>query len=274
MPGMDGFEAAELIRQRKRCAHTPIIFLTAFADVPTTVKAMKSGAMEFLTKPFDDRELLDAIYRALERDQVARDFRQKLRDETRKLPEVVEIIAPLEAAAAQKADEAVAAAPDLDEAGQAALRKEILDEAERQQILPRLAEHEHKVWATVPRPEGVETVTLSGVSRSYARHPDDAQEAADSIERFLKTNASLFRLGVDGISETLRHGASGKTAVVRITGRSFPEQAEMLADAEGLETSRKTLAQQRETEARNEFQPDRMKITHQLQVPTRDEQQP
>jgi len=57
---------------------TPVIFLTAFADVPTTVKAMKSGALEFLTKPFDDQELLDAIYRALERDQVARDQQHQL----------------------------------------------------------------------------------------------------------------------------------------------------------------------------------------------------
>ena len=229
------------------------------------------------SRPLGFDEAYDQVvkdWKERQRDQVARDFRELIRAETRKLPEVAEIIAPLEAAAAQKADEAVAAAPDLDEAGKAALRKEILDEADRQQILPRLAEHEHKVWSTVARPEGVEVVTLTGVSRSYARHPDDAQEAADSIERFLKTNASLFRLGVDGISEPLRHGASGKTAVVRVTGRSFPEQTEMLADAEGLETSRKTLAQQRETEARNEFQPDRMKITHQLQVPTRDEQQP
>ena len=58
LPGMDG--------------------LTAFADVPTTVKAMKSGAMEFLTKPFDDQELLEAIYRALERDDVARGQQHEL----------------------------------------------------------------------------------------------------------------------------------------------------------------------------------------------------
>jgi hypothetical protein len=50
---------------------------------------------------------------------------------------VAELIKPLEEAAAQQADEAVAAAPDLDEAGKAALRKQILDEADRTQILPR-----------------------------------------------------------------------------------------------------------------------------------------
>jgi hypothetical protein len=208
-----------------------------------------------------------------QRDQAARDFRERLREETRKLPEVAEIIAPLQAAAEKAADEAVAAATDLDEAGRAALRKEMLDEAERQQILPRLAEHEHKVWSTIPRPDGVESIALTGVSRSYARHPDDAAEAADSIERFLKTNGRLFTLGVDAISDTLRFASGSKTAIVHITGRAFPEQAEMLADAAGLEASRQTLAQQRESEARNEFMPDRMKTTHQLRVPTRQEQQ-
>ena len=50
----------------------PIIFITGHGDIPMTVKAMKSGAVEFLTKPFRDQELLDAIHLALERDRVAR----------------------------------------------------------------------------------------------------------------------------------------------------------------------------------------------------------
>ena len=76
LPGMDGLDVQRALAEAG--ITTPIIFLTAFADVPTTVKAMKSGAMEFLTKPFDDQELLDAICRALERDQVARDQQQEL----------------------------------------------------------------------------------------------------------------------------------------------------------------------------------------------------
>ena len=76
LPGMDGLAVQRALAEAG--ITTPIIFLTAFADVPTTVKAMKSGAMEFLTKPFDDQELLDAIYRALERDQVARDQQHAL----------------------------------------------------------------------------------------------------------------------------------------------------------------------------------------------------
>ncbi|HXM09584.1 MAG TPA: response regulator transcription factor [Terriglobales bacterium] len=50
----------------------PIIFITAHSDVPMTVRAMKAGAVEFLTKPFHDQELLDAIQLALERDRIRR----------------------------------------------------------------------------------------------------------------------------------------------------------------------------------------------------------
>jgi FixJ family two-component response regulator len=50
----------------------PIIFITGHGDIPMTVKAMKSGAVEFLTKPFRDQDLLDAIHLALDRDRVAR----------------------------------------------------------------------------------------------------------------------------------------------------------------------------------------------------------
>jgi FixJ family two-component response regulator len=56
----------------------PIIFITGHGDIPMTVKAMKSGALEFLTKPFLDQALLDAIHHALDRDQVARQQGVKL----------------------------------------------------------------------------------------------------------------------------------------------------------------------------------------------------
>jgi FixJ family two-component response regulator len=51
----------------------PIIFITAHGDVPMSVKALKSGAVEFLTKPFRDQDLLDAIQQALQRDRAARE---------------------------------------------------------------------------------------------------------------------------------------------------------------------------------------------------------
>jgi FixJ family two-component response regulator len=76
LPGMNGLEVQrELARSG---ILMPVIFITGHGDIPTTVKAMKSGAVEFLTKPFHDQALLDAIYQALDRDQVAREQQQEL----------------------------------------------------------------------------------------------------------------------------------------------------------------------------------------------------
>src|SRR6201988_2294685 len=58
----------------------PIIFITAHGDVPMSVRALKSGDVEFLTKPFRDQDLLDAIQQALERDRVAREHRGKIEE--------------------------------------------------------------------------------------------------------------------------------------------------------------------------------------------------
>src|SRR6202023_1798786 len=66
LPGISGLDLQhELKRER---ISIPIIFLTAHADVPMSVKAMKSGAVEFLTKPFRQQDLLDAVYLALAQD--------------------------------------------------------------------------------------------------------------------------------------------------------------------------------------------------------------
>jgi FixJ family two-component response regulator len=56
----------------------PIIFITGHADVPMTVKAMKSGAVEFLTKPFREQDLLDVIHRALKGDRAVRENRREV----------------------------------------------------------------------------------------------------------------------------------------------------------------------------------------------------
>jgi FixJ family two-component response regulator len=58
----------------------PIIFITGHGDIPMTVKAMKSGAVEFLTKPFRDQDLLDAIQQALQRDRAAREQQNEVDD--------------------------------------------------------------------------------------------------------------------------------------------------------------------------------------------------
>jgi len=58
----------------------PIIFITGHGDIPMSVKAMKSGAVEFLTKPFRDQDLLDAIHQALDRDRAIRQQQRELKD--------------------------------------------------------------------------------------------------------------------------------------------------------------------------------------------------
>src|SRR5918996_5638934 len=69
LPGLSGLDLQqELVRVR---CQIPIIFITGYGDIPMTVQAMKAGAIEFLTKPFRDQALLDAIEHALERDRVA-----------------------------------------------------------------------------------------------------------------------------------------------------------------------------------------------------------
>src|ERR1700676_1259961 len=70
LPGVSGLDfQRELANAGIRI---PIIFITGHGDIPMTVKAMKSGAVEFLTKPFRDQDLLDAIHQALDRDRVMR----------------------------------------------------------------------------------------------------------------------------------------------------------------------------------------------------------
>ena len=69
LPGLSGLELQQ--RAALKCSHIPTIFLSAKGDIPTTVEAMKSGALEFLTKPFRSEELLSAIREALERSRLA-----------------------------------------------------------------------------------------------------------------------------------------------------------------------------------------------------------
>jgi FixJ family two-component response regulator len=66
----------------------PIIFITAHADIPMTVKAMKLGAVEFLTKPFREQDLLDAIQQALERDRTNREERREMETLQRRFDEL------------------------------------------------------------------------------------------------------------------------------------------------------------------------------------------
>jgi FixJ family two-component response regulator len=70
LPGLSGLDLQK--RMAEVNIEIPIVFITGHGDVPTSVRAMKAGAVEFLTKPFADRDLLDAIQQAIKRDRAAR----------------------------------------------------------------------------------------------------------------------------------------------------------------------------------------------------------
>jgi FixJ family two-component response regulator len=75
LPGLSGLELQRTLVDAGILI--PIVFLTAHADIPMTVRAMKAGAVEFLTKPVHDQDLLDAIQQAIERDRGAREQRSE-----------------------------------------------------------------------------------------------------------------------------------------------------------------------------------------------------
>src|ERR1700730_18916944 len=76
LPGVNGLEFQRQLANSG--IRIPVIFITAHGDIPMTVKAMKSGAVEFLTKPFLEQDLLDAIHQALARDQATRQQQRDL----------------------------------------------------------------------------------------------------------------------------------------------------------------------------------------------------
>ena len=78
LPGLSGLDLQK--RMAEINLEIPIIFITGQGDVPTSVQAMKAGALEFLTKPLADRDLLDAIQQAVRRDRAARQRQAKIRE--------------------------------------------------------------------------------------------------------------------------------------------------------------------------------------------------
>jgi len=78
LPGVSGLDfQAELAKAN---IHIPIIFMTGHGDIPMSVQAMKAGAVDFLTKPFRDQDMLDAVAAAIERDRSRRKDEQRLSD--------------------------------------------------------------------------------------------------------------------------------------------------------------------------------------------------
>src|SRR5260221_9848990 len=90
MPGLSGMELQRELTQSG--IPIPIIFITGHGDIPMSVRAMKAGAVEFLTKPFRSRSLLEAVRAAIERDRSA----QKARSETGELRQRYEQLTPRE----------------------------------------------------------------------------------------------------------------------------------------------------------------------------------
>jgi FixJ family two-component response regulator len=90
LPGISGLDFQRELREAN--IHIPIIFISAHGDIPMTVRAMRAGAVEFLTKPFRDQELLDAIQQGLERDLA----RRTQETEVAKLRERFESLTPRE----------------------------------------------------------------------------------------------------------------------------------------------------------------------------------
>jgi len=97
MPGLSGLDLQRDLTEGN--IHIPIIFITGHGDIPMSVRAMKAGAVEFLTKPFRDQDLLDAIQQALDRDRRARsqqadsaDLRNRLHSLTPRESEVFELV--------------------------------------------------------------------------------------------------------------------------------------------------------------------------------------
>lgn len=73
LPGLNGLEVGSLLRNAGY--DMPVIYMTAYGDVPTSVRAMKEGAVDFLPKPVDERELLNAVQRAVASDRATRQAR-------------------------------------------------------------------------------------------------------------------------------------------------------------------------------------------------------
>ena len=97
LPGLSGLDLqSELARAG---IETPIVFITGHGDIPMSVRAMKAGALEFLTKPFRDQDLLDAIRQAIQRDQELQqeraettDLRKRVRSLTPRELEVMKLV--------------------------------------------------------------------------------------------------------------------------------------------------------------------------------------
>lgn len=261
----------------KRTEVGSAVAVESFRDATAAVVAFIQQRVDEAPLSFEDgrEQVLDA-WKEEQRDQLAEDFREELSERTRALPDVAEVVDSILAAAAETAEARIAEDAELTDEQKEQIRSDAVD-AEQFTIDARVSADEHRVWdelvAEYLEKGGVERVAYADVSRAYAQNPDEADEP-DSLARYVKSNAALKSLGVDGISQRLRHAVSGSSVVVRVSDRSFPDKAAMFGDEEGLRTARTVMSSEKARAASTAMlDVEAMKAEYKLEVVERDEQQ-
>jgi RNA polymerase sigma factor (sigma-70 family) len=151
LPGLNGLDLQQELA--KANVQIPIIFITGHGDIPTSVRAMKAGAAEFLTKPFRDQDLLDGIQQCIERDRAAREqrsqaegLRQRYDSLTAREREVMELVV------SGLLNKQIAAQLDLSEITVKVHRSRIMAKMQAASLaaLVRMSERLESVFSPVP----------------------------------------------------------------------------------------------------------------------------
>lgn len=275
---IDGFEgftenAAEGFLKRTSVGNAVSVEPFRGAEAATVALVEERVDEQPLTFEEGRDQVLEA-WKKEQRDQLAVEFREELSERTKALPDVAEVVESILAAAREAAEERIAADPELTEEEAEQIRADAI-EAEQATIDARVSQDEHRVWdelvAEYVEREAVERMTFEDVSRSYAQDPDAGDEPG-SREYFVKSNASLKSLGVDAVSQRLRHAPSGATFVVRVDDRTFPDESAMYDDEDGLMAARSVMVGERQRTVSTELMDtEQMKRDYQLEVVEQDE---